>query len=925
MNVLSTIAGIVGGGLNPIFGLLTSTMQSGFRAAIQFHKEGIAFARDVGLSAKQAQAYTNVLIERTQVLANKYGVTADAILQVQRGLSEATGKQLMLNEAQAESIVQIDKLVGAQTRVKFQEEIMNGMGGQIDTANKALANVYATAAKQGLVAKKLSDKVAQNLSMANRLSFRNGIDGITRMAALSEKLGFKMQSVESAASKFLDLDKAIENAAHMQMLGGSAAVSFGNPLTAAYEANYDPEAFAKRMTDSLTSYATFDKTKGIANINGMNMDFVRQIGEQLGIGAEEAARIAKKQAEVQYKETALGGVLNRVAGGDEAKRNYILNNSQVTDNGRGLQINGKDVNSITDKEWADMLHFDGMSDTQILQEQAMKLTSIDEHISGAAATVTASFANGIDEYLPGIGEKIQSIGNAFSKYAEQWGKDTGKVVGKAMHWINTHADEISTVFGGILKGMTWLVKVVSEYTKTAIAAFAIWKLLLKPSLAGTLGGSGGGTSLGAKASKGVWGGLKGLFTTSRDTNIATRMGYADARASGSGRFMSALKAPFRGASLLTTGQKIANVGGAALGVGLGMFNAVSANENYADRRKELNEQLKSGAINKAEYDKQVNEARQEKNAGVGEGIGTALGATIGTFIGGPIGTAIGGWLGGMGGKLIGENWTKITSFITEGWDGAMGKLSSLWDDVKTAWSDYVVNPFKEYVIQPIKDVVQWANENILQPIKGFIQTIKSGFDKILQGIQKFLDDPWGTIKQGASNAYESAKEKAKGVWEDTKGWFKEMLGIDHAEGGFINNGASGVEHPVLAQKGEVILNPTQQKNFMALANDNTSVKAKPVGDKEYIYTPNRSETSNVNGNTVTVKDFNINLNGTIKLDGGNNSKDIDVAALLNDYQFMNSLKEMIKDSMNRDMSGGRRENNFFTLRNHPSVGSVYGH
>ena len=101
MNFLINFLSIFGGVGNSILGLISSTMQKGFQAAIQFHKEGIAFARDAGLSAKQAQAYTNTLIQRTEVLANRYGVSAEAIMQVQRGISEATGKQLLLNDAQA--------------------------------------------------------------------------------------------------------------------------------------------------------------------------------------------------------------------------------------------------------------------------------------------------------------------------------------------------------------------------------------------------------------------------------------------------------------------------------------------------------------------------------------------------------------------------------------------------------------------------------------------------------------------------------------------------------------------------------------------------------------------------------------------------------------------------------------------------------
>ena len=108
-----------------------------------------------------------------------------------------------------------------------------------------------------------------------------------------------------------------------------------------------------------------------------------------------------------------------------------------------------------------------------------------------------------------------------------------------------------------------------------------------------------------------------------------------------------------------------------------------------------------------------------------------------------------------------------------------------------------------------------------------------------------------------------------------------------------------------------------------LENKN-DVKAKPVGEKEYIYIPTRKETSTIDNSTITVKDFNINVSGTIKLDGGNFAKNIDMDALLNDFQFMNTLKEMIKTSINQDMNGGRFMNDWAILRGQTSPLSVIG-
>ena len=383
LNLLTQIASVIGGGIGGAMSLVTNIMKGGFKAAMQFHQEGISLARDLGLSANQAQAYTKVLTERTAELANKYGVTAEAVKAVQRGISEATGRQLLLNDAQTESFVQMNKLVGSQTTNQFAAEMMQHMGAQVSTIEGAVSKAYATAAKSGLSAAKFSATVAKNLSMANKLSFRDGVNGIIRMTALSEKLGFNLQSVENAASQFLELDKAIENSARLQMLGGAAGAFGSNPLTMAYEANYDPEAFTERMTKMLGGYATFDTKTGMANVNGMNRDFVKAIGDALGIGMQEAMSIAKKQSEMRFKEARFSNDVMRQVGGNKEMRDYILNNSTYNAQTNRLELNGKDINEYSQEQLEELRRLNEKSDHDLMVEQAKALTSLPEAIDGA--------------------------------------------------------------------------------------------------------------------------------------------------------------------------------------------------------------------------------------------------------------------------------------------------------------------------------------------------------------------------------------------------------------------------------------------------------------------------------------------------------------------------------------------------------------
>ena len=992
MKFLINFLSIFGGVGNSILGLISSTMQKGFQAAIQFHKEGIAFARDAGLSAKQAQAYTNTLIQRTEVLANRYGVSAEAIMQVQRGISEATGKQLLLNDAQAEGFVRINKLVGAQASARFQEEMMNGMGGQIDAVEGAISKTYATAMKQGLNAKKLTDKVAQNLGMANRLSFRNGIDGLIRMTALSEKLGMNMQSVESAAGQFLELDKAIENAAQMQMLGGSAAANFGNPLLASYEANYDPEAFAQRLSDSLASYATFDASKGISSINGMNMDFVRNIAKAMGISAEEASRMAKKQAEVQYKENKLSPLLNSVAGGDEARRNYILNNAQVTNNGRDMEIQGKNIKDFTDKEWDEMLRIGNMSDEEIMKEQALRLTSIDEQISGASASVAAGFAEGLEKYMPGIQQKIKDLGDYMTGWSKQWGASTGRVVGAAMDWLNRNGPTIRTVADAILSKVTAVIDFLSKNWKGLLIAIAGWKLLLKPLLGGILtGGIGkGGGGLVARAGKGIWNGAKwagrGIWNGAKWAgrgllNGARMAGRGLGRgAVGAAHGLGSLGSKMWGSGLIGPGRdfynynkamyggsKMKNILGAArqswqsaskltklsagVGVAISAVQGLSAIGEYSKNKKQLQAQLDSGAISKADYDAQINEARVNKNEKVGGAVGTAVGTVIGTAIGGPLGAAIGGWLGNEGGKLIGKHWDSICETASNVWNGIKNVASNVWEGTKSlakgAWDTMTkvgrgafnaisqaantiwdsVRNVASAVFDNVKNawnVVTEGARNVLTGIgnvvKGAWNAVTEGARTVVTGIGNTVKNAWNGITEGArvvasriGSAIEGAYSRAKTIAKEGYEGAKTVVGDSY-------KGVKTVVGDVYKGVKTVIGDASSfVRNILSNSND---VKAKPVGGKEYIYKPNGASKNGVT--ELTVKDINLNVSGTIKLDGGNGSKNVDINKLLEDTKFISSLKDLIKQSINNDINNGRFMNDMASMRGMPSQVTVWG-
>ena len=238
-----------------------------------------------------------------------------------------------------------------------------------------------------------------------------------------------------------------------------------------------------------------------------------------------------------------------------------------------------------------------------------------------------------------------------------------------------------------------------------------------------------------------------------------------------------------------------------------------------------------------------------------------VGGAVGAGVGTVLGTFFFGPLGAMIGGAVGQF---VGEFIGKYWDPIMNGLGKFF--------------------------------------KGIGSAISSGFGWVIEKIKGIFSFDWAKNALNGFTSIFSSSEK-------------------HAKGGVIGgNSYSGDKVPILANSGEAVITPQQ---FNAVFGETPVKPKKSLGEAEYVYKPNRTETSNVNGNTITVKDFNINLSGTLKLDGGNSSKNIDVNELLRDQAFMTSLKNMIKTSINQDINGGRYMNDLATMSGFPSQTSIY--
>lgn len=659
--IVSLLHGAVASGLR----LVNNLVSSGFKMAFQFNDSAMAFSRQAGLTAKQAQAYTEVLTTRAKELGEKYGIAAEEVTKLEKNLARATGRVIMLSNAQADMQVAINRTVGEETANQFSQMMMRSMGAQYSTVQGAVSKAYALAAKSGLDAAGMAAKVGQNLAMANRLTFRNGVDGLTKMVALSEKLGFNVQTIEAAANSFMDLQDAVENSAKMTMLGGAAGAFGGNPLDMTYEANYDPEAFGERLVKTLGGYAQFDEKTGMAKMNAMSRDFVKGIADAYHISLDEAVGIAKKQAEITYKNNNFGRDLDRMSMDengkvDEKRRDFLLNRTQI-ENGIMKMFSTKtgkyeDMNYFKNGagkvEFEDMMKFSSMSDEEIVREQAQAVVSIKDRLEGYFTSIQAMFAEKIVPFIQPMQNFLGDIYRIIVPHLGQIAQNVKELLGTL--FMKENLIKVKDGIVSIAKTITWLGNVLTSN----------WKWLIGGALLGPLIGavSWGFSQVlafqqrnGVGASGGAGGG--GWFSNFTNT---TKTNYQAGRTYGAGRFASARAA----LGSTAVGRGMVKAGGiiGAIGAGIGTIGAISS---FSNREDEIRSRTDISDAKKADL---IKEAARERNKDIGGAVGTGAGIGVGTWLGGIIGTmvapgvgtaigaaagsAIGGWLGGAGGKAL---------------------------------------------------------------------------------------------------------------------------------------------------------------------------------------------------------------------------------------------------------------------------------
>lgn len=445
------MAGIVNGIADGARGLLNGIVGTVRDVAVvwrDWQDSVFATARGIGMTREQAKGLQDVLMKNQVELSRLYGLTAREMNDFQNGIVATTGRAIVLNRKQMESMAILRNLMnetgegGGQNMIQLIGA-MQEFGISIEDTMVHVTMLQEKAAEFGLSAQQASEALAKNIQLAQSYTFRNGIDGLAAMALRARQMRVDIQAIVSASDKFQNIEDSIRNSANVQMLGGTFAMNFSNPMAVMADALTNQEAFGERIINALAGKGTWNAKTGQVDLSPIDRAMIKQFAQSVGMNANDAIKMAMASAQNAAVDQRVN--LNANAGRfSDAQRQWIRSNAQWNAEAQtftvtGVDKNGQMVESRVEDLTPDML--DSMRSTELTEENMMaNVSEINDNVrklAGETGRTRAQTVLSIRQNLAGARNAMQTsaarlftpIANRVSDMANA-GSKTGTAIDK---------------------------------------------------------------------------------------------------------------------------------------------------------------------------------------------------------------------------------------------------------------------------------------------------------------------------------------------------------------------------------------------------------------------------------------------------------------------------------------------------------------
>jgi hypothetical protein len=230
----------------------------------------------------------------------------------------------------------------------------------------------------------------QHMSKLNEVNFKDGVEGLARMASKATALRIDMGETLRFANNVMNPEKAIEMANAFQRLGAGTSALL-DPLKLMDMSMNDPEQLQNELVKMTQQYVSFNKETNQFNITNKRM--FRELADSLGMSYEQLTKMAigsadlnKKLSEITFPDTFSKEQKEMIANMSEMKGGqYVVT---VMEDG---QMKEKKVTELSDKN-LEFLQKQPKTMEEVQKQSLTTTQSMAQDIAAIRARVTGGVA-----------------------------------------------------------------------------------------------------------------------------------------------------------------------------------------------------------------------------------------------------------------------------------------------------------------------------------------------------------------------------------------------------------------------------------------------------------------------------------------------------------------------------------------------------
>ena len=231
--------------------------------------------------------YKKAMLYQVRDVGSAFGKEIDEIVNANSQFAESTGRNKVFTTEDTGGVLSMGYALGdtgLATQVASAFEIFNHSTiGSMNMLFDAMNKVNRT----GLNFRAYTKNILNNIQMAQKYNFVDGLKGFMRMARWATNARMNMSDLSGAIDKIQEggLEGALSQSAGLTVLGGKAAIN-ADPLSMFYEGWSDAEAYAHRIDDMVSDFGSIDLETGETKFNIAESMHVTRIANMVGMSVE---------------------------------------------------------------------------------------------------------------------------------------------------------------------------------------------------------------------------------------------------------------------------------------------------------------------------------------------------------------------------------------------------------------------------------------------------------------------------------------------------------------------------------------------------------------------------------------------------------------------------------------------------------------